>query len=65
VSPTLPEGKFFAIRAAWQGMDDGRHAVLLPAALSAAFAANRALTVDDLISQAEALSATPPFGGGD
>lgn len=38
---------------------------LLPAALRAAFAANRALTVDDLISQAEALSATPPFGGGD
>lgn len=37
---------------------------LLPAALRAAFAANRALTVDDLVSQAEALTPTPPFGGG-
>lgn len=37
---------------------------LLPAALRAAFAADRALTADDLLSEAEALSATPPFGGG-
>jgi AAA+ superfamily predicted ATPase len=37
---------------------------LLPAALRTAFAANRALTAGDLISQAEGLSATPPFGRG-
>lgn len=37
---------------------------LLPTALRAAFAANRALTADDLVAQAEVLSATPPFGGG-
>ncbi len=37
---------------------------LLPAALRAAFAANRPLIADDLVSQAaEALSATPSFGG--
>jgi AAA+ superfamily predicted ATPase len=36
---------------------------LLPSALRAAFAADCALTADDLVSQAEALSATPPFGG--
>src|SRR5262249_42567807 len=36
---------------------------LLPSALRAAFAADRALTAEDLVSQAEALSATPPFGG--
>jgi AAA+ superfamily predicted ATPase len=36
---------------------------LLPAALRAAFAANRPLIADDLVSQSEALSATPSFGG--
>lgn len=37
---------------------------LLPAALRVAFAADRALTAEDLLSQAAALGATPPFGGG-
>jgi len=35
---------------------------LLPAALRLAYAANRSLTADDLVSQAESMTATPPFG---
>jgi AAA+ superfamily predicted ATPase len=36
---------------------------LLPAALRAAYAENRALTAEDLLAQAKILAATPPFGG--
>ena len=36
---------------------------LLPAALRSAYAADRPLTPDDLLTQAMELSATPPFGG--
>ena len=36
---------------------------LMPSALRAAYSGNRPLTTEDLLSLAEELSATPPFGG--